>query len=626
MAVDSCLAADAHVPSTEEIEEAVEIALDVSDCNSADLILLLPAFASPEWPSLGLHILAGIAEASGLKVRVLYANLAFARTIGPKFYRALCVTKTEELVGERIFRNAYPVAPEIDAPPIPSSWSRLCDNAPPEFQQICNAAEQFSSTLARKLATLPFSIIGVSSTFEQTFAGLSVISEMKRMAPAKITLMGGANVDGAMASGLCQFDGFVDHFFQGESEASFKDFLSDYLCDEHHGKRVYSGSPNANLDAIPQPDFETFFKQYEELVSAKNCKNGLDPKALRITYESSRGCWWGQKHHCTFCGLNANGMEHRTKSADKVHRELNDMHEKYGVADFLMVDNIMPHRYFSTLLPKLQKTENELKIFYEQKSNLSMEKMILLHGSGVRSIQPGIESLSTSLLRRMKKGATTRVNLDCMRNARAVGVNIVWNLLCDFPGDSVEDYKDMIRIIPQLEHLQPPTGIGGLSVDRFSPYFDTPENFGISSVEVLGIYDYLFPKAINRDIAYHFRGNYSSGVRNHPEVFDELEDLIKDWIAKWGRPERPNFSVFDLDEDKALVFDTRSFAREPIELVNDKTRKILLTGTNELDTGAKRLLDDGWLVHCDEQALPIICPTVEIHEGKSQDLAMLDIA
>jgi radical SAM superfamily enzyme YgiQ (UPF0313 family) len=38
--------------------------------------------------------------------------------------------------------------------------------------------------------------------------------------------------------------------------------------------------------------------------------------------ETARGCWWGAKHHCTFCGLNQNDMAFRAKSPQCAMDEL----------------------------------------------------------------------------------------------------------------------------------------------------------------------------------------------------------------------------------------------------------------------------------------------------------------
>ena len=48
----------------------------------------------------------------------------------------------------------------------------------------------------------------------------------------------------------------------------------------------------------------------------------------------------------------------------------------------------------------LAKELPNLRIFYEQKSNLTFEQVLMLKRAGVWLIQPGIESLSTAMLQR----------------------------------------------------------------------------------------------------------------------------------------------------------------------------------------------------------------------------------
>ena len=120
-----------------------------------------------------------------------------------------------------------------------------------------------------------------------------------------------------------------------------------------------------------------------------------------------------------------------------------------------MIDNILPHSYFRTVLPRLAEELPPVRIFYETKSNLNLEQVQLLRRAGVDRIQPGIEALSSSLLRRMKKGVLARQNLALLRYARAPGLALTWNLLCEFPGDQREDYEATLALIPLIHHLSP---------------------------------------------------------------------------------------------------------------------------------------------------------------------------
>src|SRR5262249_6205453 len=153
-----------------------------------------------------------------------------------------------------------------------------------------------------------------------------------------------------------------------------------------------------------------------------------------------------------------------------------------GCRNILMVDNIMPHEYFGTLLPALAEKNFGLRIFYEQKANLTTARMEKIAKAGINIIQPGIESLSDDLLRLMKKGVKSWQNIAALRFARMHDVYVNWNLLHSFPGDLKAHYVAMERLVPLLHHLCPPSGLNQLSIDRFSPYFDHRENYGISNV------------------------------------------------------------------------------------------------------------------------------------------------
>ena len=53
-----------------------------------------------------------------------------------------------------------------------------------------------------------------------------------------------------------------------------------------------------DLDKLPYPDYDDYVLTQKQL-------NLVFPGDPALHIEGSRGCWWGQKHQCTFCGLNA---------------------------------------------------------------------------------------------------------------------------------------------------------------------------------------------------------------------------------------------------------------------------------------------------------------------------------
>src|SRR5262249_46480802 len=146
-----------------------------------------------------------------------------------------------------------------------------------------------------------------------------------------------------------------------------------------------------------------------------------EKKEIWLPYESSRGCWWGARQHCTFCGLNGETMAFRQKSPDRMIDGVKRLLARYPSQNIAMIDNILPHSYFRTVLPRLAEDPPAARIYYEIKSNLTLNQVELLRRAGVERAQPGIEALSSSLLQRMKKGVLARQNLALLRYGRAVG-------------------------------------------------------------------------------------------------------------------------------------------------------------------------------------------------------------
>ena len=79
----------------------------------------------------------------------------------------------------------------------------------------------------------------------------------------------------------------------------------------------------------------------------------------------------------------------------------------------------------------------------------------LLARAGVRSIQPGIESFSDSVLRLMRKGVTGLQNVQLLKWCRELGLRPYWNLLWGFPGEDPQEYARMAeRLVVIAEKLK----------------------------------------------------------------------------------------------------------------------------------------------------------------------------
>jgi ribosomal peptide maturation radical SAM protein 1 len=221
--------------------------------------------------------------------------------------------------------------------------------------------------------------------------------------------------------------------------------------------------------------------------------------------EGSRGCWWGEKHQCTFCGLNGSLIDFRSKPADRFWDELTHLVECHRVLDVMTADNIIDMAYYRDLLPRMAASGWDLRLQFEAKANVRAEQIALLAAAGVCAVQYGIENLSSHVLKLMDKGVTAVTNVRVMRDNEDHHLTVKWNYLYGFPGEQPADYLSVIEQMPALTHLQPPMDACRIALERFSPYFDRPElGFGRRSPAEFYRYVYDLPDGELMDLAYFF--------------------------------------------------------------------------------------------------------------------------
>jgi len=536
-----------------------------------DALLIVPPFGGVDRPSLATHLLQACAERAGFRTPVFYANMALASLMGDGEYAAVCFGATSALLGERFFSSwAYGLPPfGRDDPTIETSITDLSSNtdspgkvtlSPEGFRQFERSIGGWIEEVAAAIVAAGYRIVGCSTTFEQTAASIAILNAVKSLSPGTITILGGANCEGEMAEGILTLGAKVDYVFSGESEQTFPQFLRDIAAGNRPSAKIIAGSPCRDMDSLPLPDYSEYFTQRDKFIPGSLYATG---DQLWMPYEGSRGCWWGEKHHCTFCGINGEGMQFRQRSPDRVIADLRTLSERHGFRRICMTDNIMPYTYFRTLIPRLGEEVPGLHIFYEQKANLTLAQVAALKKAGIAAIQPGIEALSTGLLQLIDKGVKARQNIAVLRYARAVGVDMSWNLLYAFPGDREEWYRETISMIPYLRHLAAPSGPCHLSVDRFSPYFFASAKYGVENVRpMISYYSVLPDHADVHKVAYHFFADYQSGSAKNAALVKEFEQAVQDWSKAWESADGedatiPCLAIVKMSNEQYILIDKR---------------------------------------------------------------------
>lgn len=512
------------------------------------LLVSMPFF-SVYGPSLQICGLAAVARSQGFPVDTAHLNLAFARKIGVGLYEDLVDYRGHEIGNWLFAAEAFPEAPPDPDNRLPHDFPEIPDRLKEHGLDIDGlvhlrreTVSAFLAELEESIAWSQYAVVGFSSTFQQNTPSFALARRLKQRWPHLVTLFGGANFEGEMGDELLRGCSFIDLAVDGEGDAAFPAVLAAIAAG--HNPRSIAGvvsrdgrgarPPLADLARAPPPDFAEYFERIEAL----QIISPAERRKLSIPFEGSRGCWWGEKHHCTFCGLNGQTMKFRQKPAADVLDEIGEVARRFGVFSFAGVDNIMAPDFFRDFVPRLIASERNYDFFVEIKSNLSRSQIKALAEAGVTAIQPGIESLSTPVLRLMRKGVRAIQNVNLLRWARHFGVEVRWNVLYGFPGEQPEHYEAQTRLFPHLVHLEAPNVACRIWMERFSPIFKDRDLFPTRRVEPRVSLKYIYPPTLALDrIAYFFDYEFEDHLPD--ETYADIETAVDAWQKSWEADTKP---------------------------------------------------------------------------------------
>ena len=310
------------------------------------------------------------------------------------------------------------------------------------------------------------------------------------------------------------------------------------LMYRREGEIVSTGrAPNLeDLDETPVPDFDEYFHARKE----SGYEDWSDAERPLLPVETSRGCWWGMKSQCSFCGLNRAGLSFRAQSPKKVIQTLGALAAKHRCFHFNAIDNIMAPEYVDDLFGRLEAERCDLQLHYEVHPTLGREQLGRLKRGGLFSIQPGIESLSTHLLKLMGKGTTAMRNLELIKWCTYFGINNLYNILLGFPGELEQDYSRQCELIHLIHHLQPPYTITRARADRGSPMFTRPDQWSIGARSPAWCYTQIFPtdRFDLARVSYYF--DHELGDVLGDAEYDGIFAAVADWKARHGRAPGPS--------------------------------------------------------------------------------------
>jgi ribosomal peptide maturation radical SAM protein 1 len=410
-----------------------------------------------------------------------------------------------------------------------------------------------------------FQLIGFSIVFQQMTASLALAQAMKERFPHIPIILGGGAFEDDIAFSIMQGCPYIDFIHCGDADETFPQMLRRFdrgesmedvpgLMWRKDGDIIYNGrAPNLmDMDSTPIPDYD----EYYYAVKASGFERSPIRKNLLLPIETARGCWWGYKNHCAFCGLNCAGLKFRCKSPDNALEMIKELSLKYNHLVFNAIDNIMSNDYIEHLFGKLADNHSDIKLHYEVRPHFSRKQLGRMKRGGLFSVQPGIESYSTHSLKLMNKLLTGIRNVEFTKWCTYYGITNLYNILHGFPGETVEDVEIQCRLFDKILHLQPPYCASRARPERGSPMYRDLEGYSISEMTPLYCYHHIYPSdQFDLDKVSHYFQHEIGNVL----TIEELRPLylkIRDWRQSWHGKNRCILK-YKKSWEAVHIFDTR---------------------------------------------------------------------
>ncbi len=270
-------------------------------------------------PSFQLALLTPTLERAGLSVEPLSLFLEFGRRIGWKLNDTLA-TVYPCMVGEWIWsKTAFGDLGTTDEyiELYGGSLAALSHQGGCSIDEIVRVRDEvapaFIDWAVEEIDWTGYGLVGFSVVFQQMVASLALAKAIKRRHPEVPIIFGGATFEDDIAMEIMSRNPEVDFVHCGDADLSLPEIVPRCAAGRsmegirgvlwRDGDRiVYEGrAPNLeDLDRTPVPNFDEYFSRRSE--------TGYDDSVpVMLPIETARGCWYGMKNHCTFCGLNRAG-------------------------------------------------------------------------------------------------------------------------------------------------------------------------------------------------------------------------------------------------------------------------------------------------------------------------------
>jgi ribosomal peptide maturation radical SAM protein 1 len=485
-------------------------------------------------------------DSSSITTTVFHPYLAAAATIGTKTYHYLSKNSWagEALYSPMLFPEQKKQAESL----FYESCSKEKGLQHLNFDRCKQLLEQALEQWLETVDFTSYDLIGFSVCFNQLISSLTAAKRIKERCQNLPIVIGGSGCVGEIGISLLHTFPQIDYVISGEGEDAL-----EQLCHALHSSKETNTLPPqimsrqteepiksscagiADLNRLPVPDYAPYFHEMGQAFPDQ-------PFVPVLPIEFSRGCWWNK---CTFCNLNLQWRGYRWKTADTMLEELRLQSGRHKCLDFCFTDNALPPKEADTFFNTLATEKTDYDFFAEVRVITDPDTPQRYRRGGLSTIQVGIESLSTSLLRKMKKGSTAIENIAAMRQSAEAGIQLDGNLITEFPGSSQAEIEETLT---NLDFVLPyrPLASASFFLGHGSPVAKDPGSYGVLAVTQHAKNRKLFPKDLLQNLTMlikDYRGDRTVQRRQWKEVTGKIENWSR--FHKERNPLQPPLSYRD---------------------------------------------------------------------------------
>ncbi len=486
----------------------------------------LKSYLKSQFPELEIvahHFYLKVAESIGYK---LYHVISERTWPAETVYAALLYPERSKSIEKLFFRKAKgkPLLRDVD------------------FKDLTKRVAEVSDEFIDNENWNNFGIAGFSICLCQLTSAMYFIRRMKQNFPDLPIVVGGSMFTGSSYSRLFKVFPEIDFVINGEGELPLSRLIRNLknsprtvdnllipgivTAKEMNIESRVGFSQLEDLEDIPVPDYDDYFSLLKSFKPEKTFFPTLPA-------EISRGCWWqksttGGKHSgCAFCNLNLQWEGYRSKNAEQVVAEIDNLTSRYRSLSVAFMDNLIPLKTSGEIFSKLGKLEKDFRLFCEIRATTPGRVLESMKRAGVKEVQIGIEALSTRLLKKLNKGTTAIQNLEIMKNCEELGIVNNSNLILNFPGSDKEDVKETLQNLEFAISFRPMRFVHfwlGLE----SPVWQNPKDFGIKAVFNHPNYATLFPPEIYRQMVFMIQA-YRGDLGYQRKLWQPVKRKVREW-------------------------------------------------------------------------------------------------